>query len=156
MSSSPVRRTRVPQEMDGGKEFARSAYSSAFELSAANVASLTPEQWARAVFEGAPAVVRWILLLGWRRVLGLRLRLSSPESVLGWSVADRGPGTLTLEAHSRLIGARNVVLVREGSVVWVTFVRFNRPIARPIWGLAAPVHHAVIPWLLRRGLPKTP
>jgi hypothetical protein len=94
---------------------------------------MSAEQWARAIFESAPLVVRWLLVLGWRSVLGLRLeRRSSAASVLGWTVVESLPDTLTLEARSGLIAAQNVETLHESAVMWTTLVRYEHPMARPI------------------------
>ncbi|GHG72492.1 DUF2867 domain-containing protein [Streptomyces griseocarneus] len=152
-TTSHVRRAEVPRETRTGKDFSKPHYASAFELPAPGAAtSMTPEQWARAVFEGAPPPLRRVLSFGWRRALGLRMAPTSPQCVLGWHVAESGPRSVVLEARSPLMATRNTVLVREASVVWVTLVRFHRPLARPVWAVAAPVHHTVVPWLLKRAL----
>ena len=84
------------------------------------------------MFEEAPALLRPILVFGWRVGLGLRLGPQrSPDYVLGWSMTGAGPDTVTLEAESRLLRARDVVVVDESSVTWVTRVWFERPVARP-------------------------
>jgi hypothetical protein len=88
---------------------------------------------------------------GWTRVLGLRLGPKlSPDHILGWTIAESDPESITLAARSRLITARNIVLVRADEVVWVTRVHFNRRAARPVWTAAAPLHHLTIPWFLLR------
>ncbi|WP_331766696.1 DUF2867 domain-containing protein [Embleya sp. NBC_00896] len=151
MSSAHARRVEVPPAIGADEEFAGSDYASAFELAVPEAGFRTPEQWARAVFEGAPLVLRWMVTLGWTVVLRLRLGpRRSPEHILGWRIADSGAGSITLTSRSRLITAHNVVVVRDSSVVWVTFVRFDRRIARPVWAVVAPVHHLTIPYLLRR------
>jgi len=128
-------------------------YASAFASPAAGLPSRTPEQWARAAFEDAPAVLRLCLRAGWLGALGLRLGpRSSAEHVLGWRIAEREPGAITLEAHSPLLGARNVVSVDGAGLRWATFVRFESRAGRAVWAAAAPVHHRVVPLLLRRAI----
>lgn len=146
-----ARRIEVPRRIAREAGFAAFDYASAFELASPGARSLAPEQWARAVFEGAPRLLRWVLLRGWGLGLGLRLGpRPSPGHVLGWAVSDAGPDTVILAAHSRLIDARNTVLVEDGRVVWVTLVRFERRAAAPLWAAAAPIHHLTVPYLLRR------
>ena len=53
-------------------------------------------------------------------------------------------------AGSPLLKAQNIVAVGDDVVVWVTEVRFESPLGRVLWGLAAPVHHLTIPFLLTR------
>jgi hypothetical protein len=130
-----------------------SGYASAFALATPRARALTPEQWARAVFEQGPAPLRSFVELGWRALLGLRLGpRHSPDHVAGWTIAavDEWPDTVTLTADSRLLRARNVVAVADGVVEWVTTVQFDRPPARAIWAIATPVHSLTIPYLLTR------
>lgn len=151
MAVSSARRIDVPTVMPGGTALTGADYVSAFRLPADGARSRTPEQWAREVFEGAPGLLRRFLLLGWSGVLGLRLGpRPSPVHVLGWPVADSGPHAIVLEAHSPLLTARNVAVVHDTDVVWVTFVRFKRRTARAVWSLAAPLHHRVVPRLMTR------
>jgi hypothetical protein len=151
MTTPRARRVEVPQAVQADGVFAESNYAWAFELPAPDARSLTPEQWARATFEGAPVLLRWFLAMGWTLVLGLRLGpRPSPRHVLGWLISDSGADSVTLESHSPLIVTSNIVVVSNSNVVWVTFVRFNRRIARPVWAVAAPIHHMMVPYLLKR------
>ncbi|MFG2628469.1 DUF2867 domain-containing protein [Streptomyces sp. NPDC048473] len=171
MATPRTRRVEVPRVAAAAEEelAAGAGYASAFELPVADARSRTPEQWARAVFEDAPVLLRGFLVLGWSLVLRIRLGpRPSPGHVLGWTVSDsaadsdtgrdagtgtdEGPGsnTTTLAAPSPLITTRNVAVVNASTVVWVTFVRFDRRIARPVWAMIAPIHHLAIPYLLRR------
>ena len=126
-------------------------YASAFLLPDPQARDLTPEQWARAAFEGAPRLWRWVLNVGWRLGLGLQLGpAGSRHHVAGWPVAASDEDSIVLAADSRILTARDVFTVSGEGVTWVTIVRFERPIARIVWGLAAPVHHLTVPWLLTR------
>jgi hypothetical protein len=157
MSTAHVRRIEVPQAIGADDALDEPDYSSAFELQTQDAHALTPEQWARAVFEDAPALMRWFLLRGWTLVLGLAMGpRPSSEHILGWLICERKANTIAIQSRSRLLAARNVVLVNDSSVVWVTIVHFNRPIARTAWALAKPIHHIVIPYLLRRASPSSP
>ncbi|WP_041823585.1 hypothetical protein [Streptantibioticus cattleyicolor] len=125
--------------------------ASAFALPAAALPSLTPEEWARATFEGAPGPLRQVLRAGWTAGLGLRLGPgSSPRHVLGWPITGSGADAVTLEARSPLLTARNVVTVEGSRLVWATFVWFEKPAGRAVWSAAAPVHHRTVPYLLAR------
>lgn len=129
----------------------RSGYAAAFELGRAATDTRSPEQWARAAWEQAPAPVRWLLLVGWR--IGLGLRLAPPGAsaqVLGWAMTTTTGQAVVLDARSWLMSARNVVELRGTRVRWTTFVRFDRRPASTLWFLAAPVHHFTIRYLLRR------
>ncbi|MCA0154683.1 DUF2867 domain-containing protein [Tsukamurella sp. M9C] len=111
----------------------------------------TAQQWARSVFEDAPAPMPTVLLLGWRTVLRLRSRpRTGPGHVLGWRIrADEGD-LLVLEQDSGLIAARNVVQVDGELVSWSTTVEFAKPAARLVWAVVLPFHLVTIPRLLAR------
>ena len=139
----------VPEAIRSREDLAGADRVIACELAADDARSMSAEQWARATWEGAPTIVRWFLVLGWRLALGLRLVPGrSPTSVLGWRMIDERPDATTLEARSALIAARNVVIVQESTVLWTTLVRYERPIARPIWRLVELVHRIVLPYTL--------
>jgi uncharacterized protein DUF2867 len=143
-----VRRVAIDSEYD---------YASAFELS--TVDSRPAEDWARATFEGAPGLIRRLLVLSWSVGLGLRLGpRPSREHVLGWSIIRSNAGSVELAARSRLMAARNVVDVTGSTVRWTTTVQFTRWPGRILWVVAAPIHHLVIARLLGRAgrTPYTP
>jgi hypothetical protein len=120
-----------------------------YELEAGDTGPASAEQWARATWEGAPTIVRWFLKLGWRLALGLQLEPGrSPSHVLGWRMIDGRADTVTLQARSALITGHNVVIVRESTVLWTTLVRYEQPIARPIWRVTELVHRIVLPYTL--------
>ena len=148
MASVRTTRVPVPAQVDDTPEARKADYRAAVRIE--NGASLTPEQWARGCFEGAPAVLRVLLVLGWR--LAFRLRLGerrSATTVLGWFVTDSGPDSTTLSAGSPLIESQQV-FVRDGDgLVWVTLVRFHTRAGRFLWRLVAPGHELSMPFLLR-------
>lgn len=121
----------------------------AFELPVSGGAARTPEWWARATFEGMPNAPRRAVVAGWRLGLGLRLR-PAPDRVLGWSIAASTADSVTLEATSALLAARNVVRVSPVAITWITTVDYRRPLGRLLWSVAAPVHHRTLPILLTR------
>ncbi|WP_194891052.1 DUF2867 domain-containing protein [Catenulispora pinisilvae] len=108
----------------------------------------TAEQWARAVWEGASPPTRVFLRVGWR-CLGLRVPLA-PERVLGWTVAESDPERVVLAAPSRLLAARNIVHLDARGVHWTTEVEYRGALGRGLWTVAAPIHKALIPVLVRR------
>ena len=151
MASSGARRVEVPDEIVARSDLPRSGYASAFEVPIGARKFLTPEQWARATFEGAPAPLRAFLAAAWRYSLGLRLGpRTSPDHVAGWLISSSDPGSITLEARSRFMVARNIVAVRDSTVVLVTLVQFTRRAGRVRWAVATPIHNRVIPYLLGR------
>jgi hypothetical protein len=146
---SYVHAVEVPEAIRSREDLAGADRAITYELAAGDARSMSAEQWARATWEGAPTIVRWFQGLGWRFVLGLGLaRGRSPTQVLGWRIVDDRPDTLTLEARSPLLAGHNVVIVRESTVLWTTLVRYEHPIARPIWRLVEPVHRIALPYTL--------
>ncbi len=134
--------TAAPREHD---------FACAYEIAIARDDNRSSEQWARAVWEGAPAPLRWFMLAGWRLVLGLRLGpRHSPDHILGWRIADRGPGETVCQLHSGFLDAHNVFGKADGMLVWSTFVTYRRPMARLIWPPAALLHRLLARIALRR------
>jgi Protein of unknown function (DUF2867) len=151
MAPRRVRRVEIPAAIESGDVLAEPDYSVAFELEIADADAMTPEQWARATWEGAPGLLRPLLVMGWALVLGLRLGpRPSPEHVLGWRIATSDSNSIVLQSDSPLIAASNIVLVNDSDVVWVTVVRFERRMARLVWAMATPIHLITIPYLLKR------
>jgi hypothetical protein len=132
-------------------------YASSFEILGADVGRYSPRQWARAIFEGAPAVWRWVLIVGWRAVLRLRLGpRPSPDHVLGWQIVAATPNTLTLQARSALVTAHKVLEVGDGRLTVSTLIRYESRSARLIWSALAPVHHVIEPLLMTRAAAHPP
>ncbi len=126
-------------------------YRDAFEVPTDRTETRTPEQWARAVFEGALPPVRWFLLVGWRGVLGLRLGpRPSPDHVLGWRIAETSPEAVRLELRSALMTAHLILRVAGSTAVLTTHVYYTRRLAHPLWAAAGLIHRQIIPYLLGR------
>jgi hypothetical protein len=146
-----ARRIRLPEEIRALDTLAESDYASAFELPVAPTTSRSPETWARATFEDAPPIIRWFMRTGWR--FPLRFRLAppgAPEHVFGCRIIRADPVVIIMEQRSPLMTAHNVVLVEPTRIVWATLVHYQRPSARPLWSVAAAIHHRVLPRLLAR------
>src|SRR3954468_23513377 len=63
-------------------------YVDVFTVPADGARAASPEQWARAAWEGADPRGRF---LAWKVALQLQMgSWSSPESISGWTIADRG------------------------------------------------------------------
>jgi len=121
----------------------------ACEISTAKASARTAEQWARAVFEDAPSLVRSFIVFGW--IAALRLKLASrrsPTHVVGWSVVSAGADVIVLGVESPLLRAQLVVQVESAAVVHATFVAFHNRLGRILWAAAAPIHRVAIPYLL--------
>lgn len=151
MTTARARRVEVPQEIQAGGKFADADYAWAFELPVPDARSRTPEEWARAAFEGAPAFQRGFLTFGWKVGLGLKMGpKTGPKHILGWHIRHSDPDRLTFEADSRIVDTQNVVLDDDSTVTWITFVRYNNVLGRVLWALAAPVHQVLTPFSLKR------
>jgi hypothetical protein len=147
-------RVEVSEETDA---LARASYASAFEVSGARLDARSAEQWARAAFEDAPAVLRSSVLIGWRYVLGLRLGpRRAPAHVLGWAIVRKATDSIVLEARSPLLTARKIVRIESSRVVMTTFVRYERRAGGVVWAAVAPVHHRTEPWLLAHAASRAP
>jgi hypothetical protein len=139
----------VPEAVRSRADLGGADRAITYELAAGDARSMSAELWARATWEGAPTVVRWFLMLGWRFALGLRLAPGrSPTHVLGWRIVDGSPATITLQARSALLTGHNVVSVQESTVLWTTLVRYEQPVTRPIWRLTELVHRIVLAYAL--------
>jgi hypothetical protein len=126
-------------------------YAVGFAIEVPSGDERSTEQWARAILEDAPVVLRVFIVAGWRFVLGLRLGpRHSPDHVLGWKVTARLPGETVLESRSAFMTAR-LVFHRDGThLVWATFVHYSRPIAGLIWPPVSLLHRRIVPYALRR------
>jgi hypothetical protein len=116
----------------------------------------SPEQWARAVFEGAPRPVRWFLLAGFKFGLGLRFGpIRSPEHILGWAIVERAQDTVTLQAQSWFLTSRLVLRADGSHRTQSTYVRYDRSIAALLWPPVAILHRRIVPRLVRRAATHT-
>jgi hypothetical protein len=126
------------------------AYADSFAAEIPAGETRSPEQWARAVFEGAPLPLRWLLVVGFRFGLGLRLGpRSSPDHVLGWRIVATEPDSVTLEARSWCLTSRLVFDVGESRLTQSTYVSYDRRIAAVLWPPVAIVHRRIVPRLVR-------
>jgi hypothetical protein len=132
------------------------AYTDSFTAELTTGADRSPEQWARAVFEGAPQSVRWFLVAGFRFGLGLRFGpRPSPEHVLGWAIVERAQDSITLQARSWFLTSRLVFQTDGSRGTQSTFVRYDRPIAALLWPPVAILHRQIVPRLVRRAATHT-
>jgi hypothetical protein len=105
--------------------FSRIDYEDAFFVDADPGRDRTAEQWARAVLEDAPLIVRRRLRRGWR-ALGLKLGSGSRIGMPGGLLFKR-------ERHGLL---------------FATFVQQKNPVVRAVWARIAPRHQRVVRSLL--------
>ena len=137
----------VPEAIRSLSTMARSDYVDLFTITTGEAAGGSPEQWARAAVEDAAGLAGQFV---WRVLVGLRLeRRPSPDSVGGWTIADRGDSWIRLEATSWFLTAHLVVQVDDGQVSVGTFIRYDRPMAAVVWPLLSVGHRLAMPGLLR-------
>ncbi|MCW3066086.1 MAG: hypothetical protein JWN32_3258 [Solirubrobacterales bacterium] len=127
-------------------------YEDAFLVETGSSQSRTGEEWARAILEDAPTVIRRQLRWGWF-ALGLKLgSTGSGRFVLGWEVLRTTPDFALLAASSRLGMPAELLFERgQDTLLVATFVEQQNPIARAMWAAVAPRHRRVVPYLLERG-----
>lgn len=150
--SPRARRVKVSEQRGALDTLAKAHYSAAWEVAIAEDDERSAQQWAEATFEEAPQPLRAFIVAGWIAGLGLHLGpRPSPDHILGWKIVTAAPELVVLGVRSALLGtARLVVAVDSSRVVLTSLVRYEKRGARPIWSTIQPVHHRVIPYLLRR------
>ena len=132
-------------------ESEESDWACAFAVVARSDDARSTEDWARSVWERAPAPMRWVYVAGWRLVLRLRLGpRNSPDHVLGWRIVHRLPDETVVDAASSFLSAHNGFRRERDSIIWSTFVRYKRPIAKIIWPPVSVFHRVLVRRALRR------
>jgi len=122
-------------------------YIDLFSLTTSGGPKASPEQWARRAIEDVAGLGGQFI---WRGILGLRLKSRpSTERVGGWKIADGGKDWIRLEASSWCLTAHLVIRLDEHLSVG-TFIRYDRPLATPIWRPASAVHRHLMPGLLHQ------
>jgi hypothetical protein len=144
-----IRQIALPPGARALSTFSRIDYEDAFLVEAGR--DRTAEQWARAVLEDAPRLMRRKLRRGWR---ALGLRVGSPRSarrVLGWEMRRSTSDVVLLGAGS-FIGMPGELLFRRepDGLLFATFIRQGNPVARALWARVAPGHRQVVRSLLAR------
>ena len=146
-----VRQVSVPPAARKLSTLSHVDYEDSFLVEIGSPQDRTAEQWARAILEDAPIVMRSALLSGWS---ALGLRLGSPRShrfVLGWEVRRSTPDFALLGARSRLgLPAELLVKRRQKTLLFATFVQQENHIARALWAGVEPVHRPVVRHVLER------
>ena len=126
-------------------------FACAYEIEVAPGDARSPEQWAQAAWEGAPDLLRWFILAGWRFVLRLRLGpRPSPDHIKGWHISERRADETVCQLRSSFLNAYNTFRRIEGRLVWSTFVIYDRPIAKVIWPPVSLFHRRLVRVALRR------
>jgi hypothetical protein len=126
-------------------------YEDAFLVETGPAQDRTGEQWARAILEDAPIIMRSALLWGW---FALGLQLGSTRSdglVLGWEMRRSTPDFVLLGASSRLgLSAELLFERQQHTLLYATFVQQENHIARAVWAGVEPVHRQVVRYVLEQ------
>jgi Protein of unknown function (DUF2867) len=142
--------TEVPvrEDVRALSRFPSADYADNFEAET-DGAARTAEQWARAMFEGAPVGMRTFLIRTWP-LFGVRLGpLHTGGYVLGWRIVKNTPDSVVLQVRSAAgVTVRLVVGAGRDRVVAGTFVRCEGLLSRVLWFAIAPIHRLVVSRLL--------
>ena len=140
----------IPEAIRALDTMARPDYVDLFTASTRELTDTSPEQWARAAFEGASPAGRFF---AWQVVLRLRLHTRpSPDYVAGWKIADRGEHWIRLEASSWFLTAHCVFQIAERQLSFATFIRYDRSIAAVVWPTVSGIHRRAAPGLLHHAV----
>jgi Protein of unknown function (DUF2867) len=146
-----VRQVAVPPSARALSTLPHVDYEDAFLVEIGSVQDRTAEQWARAVLEEAPLIMRSTLFWAWS-ALGLQLGSTrSDRFVLGWEVRRSTPDVVLLGAGSRL-GLRAELLLKrqQETLLFDTFVQKKNHIARAVWAGIEPGHRPVVRYVLEQ------
>jgi hypothetical protein len=146
-----VRQVAVPPAARALSTLSHVDYEDAFLVETGPAQDRTGEQWARAVLEEAPIIMRRALPWAWF-VLGLQLGSTrSDRFVFGWEVRRSTPDFVLLAASSRLgLPAELLFERRQQTLLYATFVQQENPIARAVWAGVAPGHRRVVRYVLEQ------
>ena len=151
--SDPVHEIAPPVTARRRSTLAHVDYQDGFLVQTEPDDDRTPEEWARAVLEGAPAATRSSLWLGWS---GLGLRVAPPGTeghVLGWKLRRSDAEHVLLGADSRVgMPAELLLERRDDRLLFCTFVEHDNPVVRATWAGVIPVHRQVVPRILGRAI----
>jgi hypothetical protein len=151
MADGKARRVDLPEAVQAVDTLPDPSYTCAFEIDVPLAGTRSAEEWLRAIMEDGPAPVRWFILAGWMAALRLRLGpRPSLNHVLGWKILSATPTEIVIGVEGATLSAHQVVQVQDAKAVHATIVRYDRPAARVLWAVAAPIHVRVIPYLMAR------
>jgi hypothetical protein len=150
-------RVAVPPSARALSTFSRVDYEDAFLVETGPAQDRTAEQWARAMVEDAPIMMRRALPWGWF-ALGLKLGSTQDDrSVLGWEMRRGTPDFALFGAGSRLgLPAELLFRLEQRTLLFATFVQLENPIARAVWAAVAPGHRLVVRYLLEQAARSEP
>ena len=149
--SEYVEQITVPPEARALTMLSRAGYADAFSARVPDPQAHTAEEWMRLTIEGAPPPLRRSLRSGWR-MLGLKHGpLDSAGHILGWEIRQCDPDVVRVGAASRVGMPAELVLVRrDDSLLFCTFIRHENPVVRAVWAPIVAPHERVVQGLLGR------
>jgi hypothetical protein len=140
-----VRQVAVPAEARALSTLPQIDYADAFAVGTGLPSGWTPQRWLRLMLEGAPLPMRKVLRWAWT---GLGLRLgpdAAGDFVLGWRVLRSEPDHVLVGATSRIGMPAELLLVhRDSTLLFDTFVRHENVLARILWAGTEPGHVPVV------------
>lgn len=123
-------------------------YEDAFVVDVDEPRTYDAEHWLRAILEKAPAHVRFRLLSGWTSI-GLKVRVTGSQTLLGWQIRARDADVVLLGADSHIGMPGELLLQRlEHQLLFSTFVRQDNSIARALWASIEGTHVRTVGSLL--------
>jgi hypothetical protein len=75
---------------------------------------------------------------------------SSPDHILGWRIVEQRPDETVCQLRAWFLNAYNTFLCVDGRLVWSTFVRYERSVARVVWPPVSLLHRPLVRIALRR------
>jgi hypothetical protein len=119
-------------------------YTDLFTVAPIEANAKSPDGWARAILEEAPAPLRLLILGVWQYVLGFRLGpRPSRDYIHGWKICDRGEDYITIETTSWLMTPHLLLKAEADRIVVATLLRYERWPARWIWPPVSILHRYV-------------
>lgn len=146
--SSFIGTEKVPPVVTDLSMFDRPNYIDGFVLDCPGAMAWAPEEWSRAILEGAAPKrgdrVLWTLM-------GLRLGpLQSDRHIAGWRIERREDRWIRVETSAWYMDNCAVVLVEDDQVTTSLSLRYTSPIAPLVWALVTGVHERAVPGMMRR------
>ncbi|HEY5316635.1 MAG TPA: hypothetical protein VIJ20_01555, partial [Solirubrobacteraceae bacterium] len=141
-----MRQVAAPPAARARSTLSRIDYEDAFRVEIDQAQDRTGEEWARAILDGAPLIVRRNLWWGWT-ALGLKMGgARSDEFVLGWEVRRSTLDYVLLGAGSRIgMPAELLFEVQQDTLLFATFMHHRNPFVRVIWAAIEDYHRQVVP-----------
>jgi hypothetical protein len=140
-----VRQVPVPPAVRELSTLARLDYADTFLVDVGAVGRRTAEEWARHVFDAAPAPTRAGLVAAWW-TLGFDLRPWRRDGhVLGWAIRRSDADHVVIGAGSPLgLSAELLVKRQEPKLLFATCIEQRSTAGRALWAAVAHGHPAVV------------